>query len=128
MSVFDHTSIGEYSFIAANGGVRIGPNVVIGHHVSVITSNHRFDDPMRPIAEQGVQLRSIEIGDNVWVGSGARILAGVTIGDGAVIGANSVVTRSVAPGAVVAGVPARWLRQRGSRLRAAGDEEAKLNG
>ena len=65
-----------------------------------------------PVAHRGHEAQAINIGREVWVGRGAAILAGVTIGDRATVGANAVVTRDVAPGAVVGGVPARPLVSR----------------
>jgi len=80
--------------------------------------DHVFDDPTRPILEQGLRAFGITIEDDAWIGAGAIILDGVRIGRGAVVGAGAVVTRDVAPHTVVAGVPARLVR-RIQRQRAA---------
>jgi acetyltransferase-like isoleucine patch superfamily enzyme len=106
-----HCIIGESAIIRGQGGVVIGDNVIIAPHVQIMAVDHVFDDPTRPIIEQGIRALGIEIEDNAWIGSGAIILDGVRIGRGAVVGAGAVVTRDVPPHTVVAGVPARVLRR-----------------
>ena len=103
--------IGENSVIRGQGGVTIGDNVIIAPHVQIMAVDHVFDDPSRPILEQGLRAFGITIEDNAWIGAGAIILDGVRIGQGAVVGAGAVVTRDVAPHTVVAGVPARLVRR-----------------
>jgi maltose O-acetyltransferase len=91
--------------------VRIGDGTQIGPGVQILTADHPRDPAERASGmEWGVP---IKIGRNVWIGGGAILLPGVTVGDDAVIGAGSVVTRDVPAGATVAGNPARVL-QRGS--------------
>lgn len=94
--------------VVAHAAVTIGVGTMIGEYSSIRDANHVYRGP-QPIRDAGHSARPINIGKNVWVGRGAAILAGVTIGDGAVIGANSVVTRDVAAGEVVGGAPARPL-------------------
>ncbi|MDI7276314.1 MAG: DapH/DapD/GlmU-related protein [Anaerolineae bacterium] len=106
-----HCIIGESSIIRGQGGVVIGDNVIIAPHVQIMAVDHVFDDPTRPILEQGIRAFGIEIEDGAWIGAGAIILDGVRVGRGAVVGAGAVVTRDVAPHTVVAGVPARLLRR-----------------
>jgi maltose O-acetyltransferase len=85
--------------------VTIGEKTQIGPMVQILTADHPRDPDARA---GGLEFgRPIHIGRNVWIGGGAIILPGVTIGDDALIGAGSVVTRDVAPGATVAGNPAR---------------------
>ncbi|WP_066721732.1 sugar O-acetyltransferase [Sphingomonas pituitosa] len=85
--------------------VEIGAGTQIGPGVQILTADHPRDAALRA---QGLEFgRPIRIGANVWIGGGALILPGVTIGDDAIIGAGSVVTRDVAPGATVVGNPAR---------------------
>ncbi|HOG46438.1 MAG TPA: acyltransferase [Anaerolineae bacterium] len=110
--------IGEYSVLRGQGGIVIGDNVIIAPHVQIMAVDHVFDDPTRPILEQGLRAFGITIEDDAWIGAGAIILDGVRIGRGAVVGAGAVVTRDVAPHTVVAGVPARLVR-RIQRQRAA---------
>jgi acetyltransferase-like isoleucine patch superfamily enzyme len=69
-------------------------------------------DVERPIRQQGIYMRDVDVGSNVWVGYGACILRGVRVGDNSVIGTNAVVTKDVPANAVVGGVPARILRMR----------------
>jgi acetyltransferase-like isoleucine patch superfamily enzyme len=68
--------------------------------------------PPRPIRQQGIYKRDVEVGSNVWIGYGACILRGVSVGDNSVVGTNSVVTKDVPANAVVAGIPARVIRMR----------------
>jgi acetyltransferase-like isoleucine patch superfamily enzyme len=99
--------------INAKGSVRIGSDCLIADGVKIWSINHRFADPALPIAEQGYQQAPVTIGDDVWLGSNAVVLPGVTIGRGAVIAAGSVVTRDVPDGSVAAGVPAKVVGWRG---------------
>ena len=90
-------------------GVGIGEGTQIGPAVQIYTADHPRDPAQR---RAGLELgRPVEIGRNVWIGGGAIILPGVTIGDDAIVGAGSVVTRNVATGETVVGNPARRLRQ-----------------
>lgn len=97
--------------LVAFAGISIGAGTMIGEYASVRDANHRFD-ARAAIRTSGHSASPICIGRNVWLGRGVTVLAGVSIGDGAVVGANAVVTHDVAAGSVVAGVPARPLRQR----------------
>ncbi|MHB1319470.1 MAG: acyltransferase, partial [Anaerolineae bacterium] len=103
--------------MGAGGGIRIGDNALIGESVNLHAEQHVCADATRPIREQGVRYAEIVIDDDVWIGSRATILAGVTIGKGAVVGAGAVVTHSVGPLAIVAGIPARVVGQRGETAR-----------
>lgn len=104
--------LGENVFINAGckfqdqGGIYIGDNVLIGHNVVLATLNHDENPERRGNLIPG----AINIGDNVWIGSNATILAGVTIGDGAIIAAGAVVTKDVDENTIVAGVPAKYIR------------------
>jgi maltose O-acetyltransferase len=90
--------------------IDIGPACQIGPAVQILTPDHPRDPALRRAGlESG---KPVRIGENVWIGGGAIILPGVTIGDDAIIGAGSVVTRDVAPGATVAGNPARPMPPR----------------
>jgi acetyltransferase-like isoleucine patch superfamily enzyme len=108
----DNSFIGCNAVIGAGGGIRIGSNVLIGQSVNIHSENHNFMDPERLIRDQGVTYQGVIIEDDVWIGSKATILDGVTIGCGAVVAAGAVVTRSVSPYTVVAGVPAKVIKSR----------------
>ena len=106
-------TIGKNVFINAcckfqdQGGITIGDGVLIGHNVTLATLNH----DTRPEFRQYIYPKPIKIGNNVWIGSNAAILQGVTIGDGAIIGAGAVVVKNVAENTVVAGIPAKIIKE-----------------
>jgi acetyltransferase-like isoleucine patch superfamily enzyme len=112
IKIGSRVGINEYCHIGGQGGVEIGDDVIFGPGVRVFSEDHQFDDPDLPIRDQGERRRPVSIGEGSWVGAGAIITAGVTIGAGAVVAAGSVVTRDVEAKQVVAGVPARLLRER----------------
>lgn len=113
VSIGRHVSINEFVFLDGFGGIEIGDWCRIAHHVSILSEDHGIDDVDQPIYLQKKLIAPVVLDEDVWVGCGARILKGVHIGKGAVIGANAVVTKDVPPFAVVAGVPARIIRYRG---------------
>jgi acetyltransferase-like isoleucine patch superfamily enzyme len=104
------TFIGESVVVRGQGGVTIGDSVLIAPHARILAVNHNFSDLTRPIIEQGITCRGIQIDDGAWIGAGAAVLDGVHVGRGAVVGANAVVTRDVAPHTVVVGSPARVVK------------------
>lgn len=105
-------TIGKNVFINAcccfqdQGGITIGDGVLIGHRVVLATINHG----LAPDERQCNHPAPIVIGRNVWIGSGSIVLPDITIGENAVVGAGAVVTKDVEPGTVVAGVPARFIK------------------
>lgn len=107
----DHTFIGKGSEIDVLASITIGahtllaPNVFITDHEHNTSADLRFD-------EQGSRCAPVAIGTDAWIGTRAVILPGVTVGDGAIIGAGAVVTKDVPPQAIVAGVPARIIGTR----------------
>ena len=108
----NHCSINPYTVLYGHGNLTIGNNVLIAGHCLIIPSNHKFNDINMPIREQGVTKKGIVIEDNVWIGSGCRILDGVTIGTGAIIAAGAVVNKDVLANTVVGGVPAKMIKKR----------------
>jgi acetyltransferase-like isoleucine patch superfamily enzyme len=106
------TVLGQECTISAYGRVRIGEQCVIADRAMFIDFDHGVVEVERPIRQQGIYTREVEVGSNVWVGYGACVLRGVRVGDNSIIGANSVVTKDVPANAVVAGVPARIVRMR----------------
>ncbi len=103
--------VGEYTVIRGQGGVTIGDRVYTSPLVQIVAVNHVFDDPTRSFTEQGITAQGITIEDDVWIGSGAIITDGVRVGRGAVVAAGAVVTQDVPAHTVVAGVPARVIRE-----------------
>lgn len=95
-----------------SGQVTIGDGVRIASHGMLIAANHIFEDATQPIRGQGLQCEPITIESDVWVGGRVNITAGVSIGSGSVIAAGAVVTKDVPKMSVVAGVPAKLIRQR----------------
>ena len=89
------------------GGIEIGDGSLIGHNTTIATLNHDFN----PAKRQNLTPNAVKIGKNVWIGSDCTILPGVEIGDGAIVGAGSVVTKSVPENTIVAGNPAKVIRK-----------------
>ena len=112
LRIGDGTWIGQQCFFHAAGGLTIGRNVGIGPGVRILTSTHREEGRHVPILHAAIDLAAVLVEDDVDLGVGAIVLPGVTIGRGAQVGAGAVVTRDVPPYAVVAGNPARVLRER----------------
>jgi acetyltransferase-like isoleucine patch superfamily enzyme len=106
------TVVGQDCTISAYQRVSIGQQCVIADRAMFIDFDHNVADPEQPIRKQGIYKRDVVVGSNVWIGYGAQILRGVTVGDNAIIGASSVVTRDIPANAVAAGSPARVLRMR----------------
>jgi acetyltransferase-like isoleucine patch superfamily enzyme len=121
----DRTTVNPYATV--RGRVRLGDGVRVGAYASLLGFNHSMD-PAAPIHEQPLTQRGITVDDDVWIGSQAIILDGVTIGAHSVIGAGAVVTKDVAPWSIMAGNPARLIRDRrepsGQPRRAPADDAA----
>lgn len=110
--------IGDYSAIGVDcqicGPIKIGNDVMMGPEVIILTLNHRFERLDIPMWQQGhYPSEPVVIGDDVWIGTRAIILPGVTISKGAIIGAGAIVTRDVPEYAIAGGNPARVIRFRG---------------
>ncbi|MBV9212346.1 MAG: acyltransferase [Actinobacteria bacterium] len=113
VSIGAKTVLGQECTISAYQHISIGRECVIADRVMLIDFDHGVVDVDRPIRHQGIYKRDVRVGHNVWIGYGACILRGVTIGDNAIVGTSAVVTRDVPSNAVVAGIPARVIRMRG---------------
>lgn len=103
------------TYISAARDIRIGDDVQVGEYTSIRDSMHRFADRDVPVASQGHHFGTVQIGDDVWIGRGCAIIGrpeGLTIGRGAVIGANAVVRTSIPDFAIAVGVPARIIGYR----------------
>ena len=114
IAVGAHVRINTGTLVASCSRVAIGDDCLIGEYVSIRDANHGTA-PGGLMRLQEQETVPISIGKDVWICRGSVILKGVTIGDGAVVGANSVVTHDVPPGAVVAGAPARVVKFRDGR-------------
>lgn len=106
------SSCGEWCYFGTAGGVTIGDDVIMGQFVSFHAQQHYFEDPENPIRAQGTHAAGIEVGDGTWIGAKATILDGARVGAGSVIAAGAVVRGEHPAGAVLAGVPAKVVRQR----------------
>ncbi len=106
-------SVNDFTIIRAGGKITIGNHVRIVPHCCIIDINYNFDRPDVLIRLQGRTTRPIVVEDDVWIGANTCILGGVTIGKGSVIGAGSVVLRSIPMNSVAYGNPARVARRRG---------------
>ncbi len=110
--------IGNKTYLGHKVSISVGSRVTIGNHVLIANDVFIADNPGHPMDAmkrrvQGVepdQIRPVTIGDDVWIGHGSKIMPGVTIGEGAVVGAGSIVTRDVPPYTLVAGAPAKPVR------------------
>lgn len=112
ISIGHHCSINPYTILYGQGNLTIGNYVRIAADCVIIPSNHNFSDLDTPIMFQGLTNKGIIIEDDVWIGCCVRVLDGVTISKGCVIGAGSVVTRSTLPYGIYVGVPARFINFR----------------
>jgi acetyltransferase-like isoleucine patch superfamily enzyme len=105
----NYTRIGLHNTII--GPVTIGNYVNLAQGITVTALNHNFEDSNKRIDEQGVSTNPVTIEDDIWIGANAVILPGVTIGHHSVVAAGAVVTKDVPPHSLVAGVPAKIIKQ-----------------
>jgi acetyltransferase-like isoleucine patch superfamily enzyme len=112
VSIGAKSVIGQECTISAYQHVSIGRECIIADRVMLIDFDHGVTEVDRPIRAQGIYKRDVRVGHNVWMGYGACILRGVSVGDNSVIGTSSVVTKEVPANAIVAGAPARVIRMR----------------
>jgi acetyltransferase-like isoleucine patch superfamily enzyme len=119
----ERIKIGAYSHIGARcsiwagdsvGRITLGRHALLGPEVFITASNHQTE-PGTPVMDQPKVERDVVIGDDVWLGARVMVVAGVEIGDGCIIGASSVVTRSIPAGSIAVGNPARVVGHRGDQ-------------
>jgi acetyltransferase-like isoleucine patch superfamily enzyme len=108
----DDVDLARGVLITTRGGVTIGDRVLVGYNSMILSTNHRIPDGHGRIFGAGHDLKAVSIGDDAWIGAHVVIVPGVSIGNGAVVAAGSVVTKDVEPFTVVGGVPARLLSRR----------------
>ncbi|MHB8240504.1 MAG: acyltransferase [Solirubrobacteraceae bacterium] len=112
VSIGAKSVIGQECTISAFQHVSIGRECIIADRVMLIDFDHGVTEVERPIRLQGIYKRDVRIANNVWMGYGACVLRGVSVGDNAIIGTSAVVTKDVPANAVVAGSPANVIRMR----------------
>jgi acetyltransferase-like isoleucine patch superfamily enzyme len=107
----DRSTIGFYSMIYSSKSVYIGSDCMIAPFVSIVDSNHGTDRS-KPMNRQPNSSKEIHISDDVWIGTHAVVLAGVSIGKGAIVAAGAIVREDVEPYTIVGGVPAKIIGER----------------
>jgi acetyltransferase-like isoleucine patch superfamily enzyme len=112
VSIGAKTVIGQECTISAYQHISLGRECILADRVMLIDFDHGVTEVERPIRLQGIYKRDVRIAHNVWIGYGACVLRGVSIGENSIVGTNSVLTKDVPANAVVAGVPAQLLRMR----------------
>jgi acetyltransferase-like isoleucine patch superfamily enzyme len=110
------TYVGHRCLIYGHAGVQVGRDVLLANDVQLICGNHTFTRRDVPIRAQPTAGKPIMIGDDVWLGASAIVLGGVTVGQGSVVGAGSLVTRSLPPYSIAYGVPAEIVGVRGEEV------------
>ena len=112
IEIGSNTYVGPYCCFAGPGHISIGRDCMIASNTGIYANNHNFDDLTRLIKVQGTTNKGIVIEADCWLGTGVKVLDGVTIGKGSVIGAGAVVTKNIPPFSVAVGVPAKMISSR----------------
>ncbi len=112
LKIGSRTTFGNDCYFGAAGGIEIGDDVVAGQYIRFHSENHNYDDLNKLIREQGVSHKGIKIGNNCWIGAGAVFLDGAELGNGCVVAANAVVTKKFPDNSVIAGMPAKIIKER----------------
>lgn len=112
----DHVNIGFHSEIFSGSSVTVGRHGLFAAYTYLVGGGHEFERTDRAVLEQPRSSRGISLGENVWLGAGAKVLDGVRIGSNVVVGAGAVVTEDIPEGAVAVGIPARVVRRRNAGL------------
>lgn len=110
MKIGSNVSIHKDCYIDAFGGLDIGDDVSIAHSSSILSSDHTWDDINKPIRSNPLKKNPVKINNDVWIGCGARILSGVSIGNRCVVAAGAVVIKNIEPNCLVAGIPAKFIK------------------
>lgn len=112
LALGDGVAVGWFAELDARGGITVGHDTNISSHVKMITGSHDIDDP-----DFTADFKPIHVGHHCWIGTGATILQGVNIGDGAVVAAGAVVTKDIPSYEIWGGIPAKCIRKRTEHLR-----------
>lgn len=107
----NNVSIHPMCYLDAEGGIEIGNDVSIAHGSSILSTNHDWDDPAVAIKYNKVKFAKVSIKNDVWIGCGVRVLAGVMVGTRSIIAAGSVVNKEVESHTIVAGIPAKIIKR-----------------
>jgi len=108
----NNSSFNKDCWVSGGGGLNIGNNVLIGPKVIIHSANHNYCKMDQLIINQGHTFKHVNIGNDVWIGAGVIVLPGVTIENGCVIGAGSVVTKNIPSYSVAVGNPAKVVKER----------------
>ncbi|MDX2172773.1 MAG: acyltransferase [Bacteroidota bacterium] len=119
IKIGNNVGIGEFAYLGGAGGLEIGDDCIVGQYLSCHPENHNYSNANEPYRYQGVNRRGIKIGKNCWIGSKVTVLDGVEIGNNCVIAAGSVVTKSMPSNSVIAGIPAKVIKEINHHLKAA---------
>lgn len=112
LTIGDDVDLARDVIITTGGGVSIGARTLVGYRTQILSSNHAVPGRTERIFDAGHESKAISIASDVWIGANCLVLAGVSIGEGAVVAGGSVVSRSVPSFTMVAGVPARVIKER----------------
>jgi acetyltransferase-like isoleucine patch superfamily enzyme len=116
IAIGDHGNLGFHCEVFSGSRVTVGRHGLFAAQAYLVGGGHEFEQEGRAVVDQPRTSRGIVLGDNVWLGTGAKVLDGVRIGSDVVVGANAVVNADLPDGAVAAGVPARVLRLRADAM------------
>lgn len=111
ISFGDNVSVHPFCYLEGSGGIEIGNDVSLAHNVSILSVNHTWGNHEIPIKYNPIDHTPVKISDDVWVGCGCRIMAGVTINSRSIIAAGAVVTKDVESNSIVGGVPAKKIKK-----------------
>lgn len=114
ISIGKNCSVNPYSVLYGHGGLQIQDYVRIATHSVFIPANHIYHNRDVKIYLQGEKMHGIKVEEDVWIATGVRVLDNVTIGKGSVVAVGAVVTKSLAPYGVYAGIPAKKISERGN--------------
>lgn len=107
----DNVSIHPFCYLEAAGGIKIGNDVSLAHNTSILSVNHSWSDESTPIKYNSIDYKTVKIENDVWIGCGSRIMAGVTVHNRSIVAAGAVVTKDVNSNIIVGGVPAKEIKR-----------------